>query len=215
MCRGLVGRLRILDKCGTLQEILSQMKESTSELESSLRRRGSCVIGIVGFVIQSFVAGIVGFLIQSFVTVSLYKRPSSAANKIRLERQNILRQDSEEEAALSILKEVEMMSIDSVFKSLLCFLWRPGARSNNRSFVSKVLSSKQVLGKGAPEVEDLDVELLVLKRVKKAISKEVELLESSIQEIEEVCGCFWRAPMKINESFPCQHHQLLRQFCSL
>ncbi|OWM70609.1 hypothetical protein CDL15_Pgr014282 [Punica granatum] len=119
----------------------------------------------------------------------------------KLESPNILNNDSEKKAALKILTEVERMSV-SVFESLLCFLLRPRARSNSRSFVSKTLSSKQIPCENVNEVEDLNVKLLVLKSGKESniqvhdVRKKAETLESSIQEIEEVLECISRNLVK-------------------
>lgn len=57
-------------------------------------------------------------------------------------QRKIQRKDTtiEEEAALSMLREVELIGI-SVFKSFLIFLFKPKARPRGCSLVSKVLLS--------------------------------------------------------------------------
>ncbi|KAK4751500.1 hypothetical protein SAY87_004982 [Trapa incisa] len=188
----LEGSLQILDVSGILREVLLLMKESIRGLESSLRRRS-----------VELTAEINRYLTSRKKMKKLISNTSKSLKK--MERQHILNQDSQDEVTLNLLREVHMITL-SVFESLMCFLSRPKSRNTHWSFISKVLSSKQVLSEDANEVDHLDLELLVLKSGSesniqvKDVQKRAEALESSISEIEEVSDSIFRCLVKARVS---------------
>ncbi|KAK4751501.1 hypothetical protein SAY87_004983 [Trapa incisa] len=187
-----------LDVCGTVRDIVSEMKGCIQELESSFRRKraaDSCLACEV----QSYI--ISRKKIKKLVAKTLESLK-------RMEKQNILKKGAwEDEAPLKLLREVEHINI-SVFESLLCYLSRPKARSNSWSLVSKMLSTKPI-SSGASvenEAEDLDINLLILKSSKVQtiqahdVQKLAEALESGIREIEDVLDCISRCLVKTRVS---------------
>ncbi|OWM70613.1 uncharacterized protein LOC116215058 [Punica granatum] len=193
----LEGSVQTLDVCATLREVLSQMKESLRELESSLRRRTALANKLDPYITsRKKMKKIICRMMENLKKME--------------KKQNIVKKDNqvEQEAARSILKEVEETSI-SVFESFLCFLSKPKTRSSGWSLVSKVVSSKRIsceAAADASEVEELDIELLIMKSNKdnsilmRDVQKRVEALESSIREIEEVCECVYRSLVKTRVS---------------
>ncbi|PKI55153.1 uncharacterized protein LOC116215252 [Punica granatum] len=190
------GSLQTLDVCGTHLEVLSQMKESLRELESSLRRRTASANELgVYTASRKKMKKVICRMLESLKKMD--------------KKQNILKDTQvEQEASLGMLREVERISI-SVFASLLCFLSRPKTRSNGWSSVSKLVSSKRVSSEAAAdasEVEELDSALLLHKSGKDNnalmhdVQKRVEALESSIREIEEVSECVFRCLVKTRVS---------------
>ncbi|KAI6688430.1 hypothetical protein NL676_025258 [Syzygium grande] len=188
--------LKLLDVCGNVKDIFSQTKECIQELESSFRRRRR------------------GNPAKSS-EVETYKKSRKRLQKMvsqlldhlkKMERKNNLRKHTNPEATLSILREAEEISL-TVFESLLHVLLGPRERSKpiNWSLVSNMLSPKHVSCDEKAEydkIEGLDVELTILKSAKDAnprvcnVSKRVEALESSIQEIEEDLECIYRRLVK-------------------
>ncbi|PKI55152.1 uncharacterized protein LOC116215329 [Punica granatum] len=187
------GSLQTLDVCGTLLEVLTQMKDSIRELESSLRRRTASANELDAYIAsRKKMKKVICRMMENLKKIE--------------KKQNILKKEDkvEQEAALSMLREVGQISL-SVFESLLSFLCKPKTRSNGWSLVSKVVSSKRISREAlttASEVEELDTELLVLKSGKDKnilihnVQKHVQALESSIWEIEEVSECAFRSLLK-------------------
>ncbi|XP_030446324.2 uncharacterized protein LOC115669177 [Syzygium oleosum] len=188
--------LKLLDVCGNVKDIFSQTKECIQELESSFRRRRR------------------GNPAQSS-EVETYKKSRKRLQKMvaklldhlkKMERKNNLRKHTNPEATLSILREAEEISL-TVFESLLHVLLGPRERSKpiGWSLVSNMLSPKHISCDEKAEydkIEGLDVELTVLKSAKDAnprvcnVSKRLEALESSIQEIEKDLECIYRRLVK-------------------
>lgn len=117
---------------------------------------------------------------------------------------------SVEDAAITALRHVQEIGLE-VFRSLMCNLCWLKARPNPKgwSFISRLLSSKRVSCVGdmdANEVEELDLELLVLRSTKDinvrmpAILKQLEAVESNIQELEEDLECLFRHLVKTRVS---------------
>ncbi|OWM70603.1 hypothetical protein CDL15_Pgr014276 [Punica granatum] len=110
------GSLRILDVCGTLRDVLLQMKGCIQELASSFRRKRGSESGLASEV-ESY----------TLLRKKMRKLISKICDSLnKMEKQNILKKAAEEEdeAALNVLREVEQISI-FVFESNLCFLFRP------------------------------------------------------------------------------------------
>lgn len=189
------GSLRLLEICGTITDVLSQMKGSTQQLESSFRRlRGDNTA--------------MENEINAYTMTRKNVKKVILKSLKKMAKQNIQNKEFQEEYSLTMMKEVENISI-SMFITLLSFLSKPKTRPNNWSMVSKVLSSKRVSCEGlsgATEVEKLDVAVQILKfgkadsnQVHNAL-KQAEALELTVMEIEEVMECVFRCLMKTRVS---------------
>ncbi|KAL3734359.1 hypothetical protein ACJRO7_023674 [Eucalyptus globulus] len=112
------GSLKLLDVCGNVKDVFSQMKECIQELESSSwrkRRRDPEQASEVETYIKS--------------RKTLRKMVTKLLDHVRkMERKNDLRKHSKPEATLSILREAEEISF-SVFESPLHVLSGPRERS--------------------------------------------------------------------------------------
>ncbi|OWM69534.1 hypothetical protein CDL15_Pgr013995 [Punica granatum] len=145
------------------------MKESVRELESSLRR-----IGVDSCSVKE---------IESYLTLRKKMKRlilNCFEALMKMKKQNILDQDSQDEATLNILRDVERMSI-SVFETL-----------PSSSFGAK---------------EHLDLELLLVLKSSKASNVQVnyrqtqaEALQSSVKEIEEASESIFRCLVKARVS---------------
>ncbi|KAK3425011.1 hypothetical protein EUGRSUZ_F01736 [Eucalyptus grandis] len=169
------GSLKLLDVCGNVKDVFSQMKECIQELESSSRRRR-------------------GRDPEQAKEVKTYIRSRKRLQKmviklldhvIKMKKKNYFRKHSKPEATLSILREAEEISF-SVFESLLHLLSVPRERSKpSPKRVSCDEKAKY------DKIQGLDDELTILKSANDAnpqvynVSKRLEALESSIREIEE------------------------------
>lgn len=191
------GSLRTLDVCGILQDVLSLTKGCIWELELSFRRKRGVDLG--------FADEVDSYVLSRRKMRKLVSKTLSSLE--RMEKQNILRKDSvEDAAALNFLREVEQINI-SVFESVLRFLSRLRTKSSGWSVVSMVMPSKRVSCQAdVNEVEGLDVELLALKSSKinslqvHGVMKRAEALELGIQETGEVLECIFRCLMKTRVS---------------
>ncbi|KAK4751499.1 hypothetical protein SAY87_004981 [Trapa incisa] len=192
------GSLVALDVCGTLQDIVSQMKGCIQELESSFRRKRAVNLSLASEVESYFCS-----------RKKIKKLASKTLSSLkRMEKQNDLKNDSlEDEAALNLLGQVHLANI-SVFESFLCFLSRPHMRSSSWPLVSKVMWTKRVSSGAseANEAEELDINLLSLKSSKVQniqacdVLKLAGALESGIGEIEDALDCIFRCLVKTRVS---------------
>ncbi|XP_039170365.1 uncharacterized protein LOC104451693 [Eucalyptus grandis] len=194
------GSLELLDVCGNMKDAFSQMKECIKELESVLRRRkgGDCCLAKEVEAYMSTRKRLQKIIFKYLVHLK------------KMERKNSLNKDSNREATLSMLRQVEEIRL-SVFASFLCFLSQSSAnlKRSSWSLASKLLPSKQVACEGEEDVNEmaiLDSELLSLKSVKasglsaKDILKRLDALESSLQEVDEDLGCIFRRLVKTRVS---------------
>ncbi|KAK2631033.1 hypothetical protein EUGRSUZ_L03515 [Eucalyptus grandis] len=188
------GSIRLLDFCGTIREVFSQMKECVQELESSLRRKRGVDCGPASEV-------------ESYIKSK--KRLQKVISKIseNLKRVEKKKKNSNKETAPSMIEEAEDISL-SVFESLLCLLSGPKAKSkiNGWSLVSKLVSSKRISCEenvNNNNIEGLYVDLSVLKSVEDMtprVLKQPEASESTIQDIEEDLECLYRHLVKTRAS---------------
>ncbi|KAI6688432.1 hypothetical protein NL676_025260 [Syzygium grande] len=192
--QSLDGSIRLLDFCGTIRDGFSQMKECMQELESSLRRKRGGDSGLASEV-------------ESYIKSK--KRLQKVMSKIsgNLKRVEKKKKDSSKEAAFSMIREAEDISL-SVFESLLCLLSGPNAKSktNGWSLVSKLVPSKHISCEenvNDNNMEGLYVDLSVLKSVEDMnprVLKGLEASESTIQDIEEDLECLFRHLVKTRAS---------------
>ncbi|KAI6688437.1 hypothetical protein NL676_025265 [Syzygium grande] len=176
--------------------LTQQMKECVQELKSSFRRkkRGD----------SSFSFEVEGYInsrkkLNKLITKYLRNLKKKGPKKASLN-----------EATFSVLTEAGEISL-SVFGSLLGFLALTCASTKPRgwSLVSKLLEAKCVScdgGEETNEVQGLDALLLSLRSSKDInnqagdLSKRLEELEPSIQEIEDDLECIFRRLVKLRVS---------------
>ncbi|XP_030527298.1 uncharacterized protein LOC115738727 [Rhodamnia argentea] len=190
------GSLQLLDACGNVREAFSQMKECVQELKSSFRRRKR---------------GDSSFAYEVEAYINSRKKLTKVISKyLRNLKKKGPNKGSPDEATLSILREAGEISL-SVFQSLLRFFALASASSKPRgwSLVSKLLEAKRVScdgGEETNEVQGLDATVLSLRSSKDIInqigdlSKRLDALELSIQEIEEDLECIFRRLVKLRVS---------------
>ncbi|KAF8022617.1 hypothetical protein BT93_F0206 [Corymbia citriodora subsp. variegata] len=188
------GSIRLLDFCGTIREVFSQMKECVQGLESSLRRKRGGDSGLVSEV-------------ESYIKSK--KRLQKVISKIseNLKRVEKKRKDSNKETALGMIREAEDISL-SVFMSLLCLFSGPKGKSkiNRWSLLSQLVSSKRISCE--ENVNDnnmggLYVNLSVLKSAEDMspqVLRQLEASESTIRDIEEDLECLYRHLVKTRAS---------------
>lgn len=155
--------LRLLDLCGTIRDVLSQMKEIVQKLESSLRRKRG----------DSGLSNEVGAYMVS--RKQLNKLIYKIFGGLKRMEKSYTTTSLEKDSLSSMLREIEGISL-TVFDSLLSFISQPKARSKSLSFVWKLLQSKRVSCEREAdinEVEKLDINLLVLKS--KRSTKDIDL----------------------------------------
>ncbi|KAF8022611.1 hypothetical protein BT93_F0200 [Corymbia citriodora subsp. variegata] len=190
------GSLQLLDVCGYVREAFSQMKECVQELNSSFRRRKRRDSSFA-YEVEAYINSRkkLNKVITKYLRNLKKKGPNKGPNN---------------EATLSIIREAREINL-SVFQSLLGFFALTSASTKPRgwSLVSKLLEAKRVSCDGGGEtneVQGLDAALLSLRLSKDInnqvgnLSKRLEVLESSIQEIEEELECIFRRLMKLRVS---------------
>ncbi|XP_042509225.1 uncharacterized protein LOC122084869 [Macadamia integrifolia] len=195
------GSLRSLDVCGTARDVLSQMKDGVTELQSSLRRvRG-----------ESGLANEVEAYNMSRRKVT--KVISKCLGDLRKVQQqhlfsSLLDKNHNFVAMISVLREVEAISL-SVFESLLLFFSGPKARSIGWSMVSKLINKKRVaeveeeMERCGFEKVDVILGALLGHRTHKDLElrhveaqKQLERLELSIRDLEDGLECVFRSLIK-------------------
>ncbi|XP_021902753.1 uncharacterized protein LOC110818264 [Carica papaya] len=150
----LEGLLRLLDVCGRTQEIFSQLKACVQQLESSLRRRNR-------------VDGLTSEVEAYMGTRKLLKKAASKCFR-DLKTKEKMKKESNSVAAISMLKQVEEISV-VMFQSSLSFISQSKTRTSGWSVVSKLVLSRRVACEEAEdnEMEKIDDELGALKASKK------------------------------------------------
>ncbi|KAL3514848.1 hypothetical protein ACH5RR_027565 [Cinchona calisaya] len=176
------GSLRLLDICGTVKDIYSQMKESVQELQSSLRRKGTGDMVTPKKHLNKLIS-------------KCYKELKKAENSNK---------DSEIQIVplVSLVKQVQEVSLP-VMQSLLFFLSGSKSRSQPKgwSLVSKLLQQKRASSEGDSDIaaiEQIENQLYLLnsKNSNKDVIKKLQEVDSNIQELAEVLEIFFRLLLK-------------------
>ncbi|KAK9287305.1 hypothetical protein L1049_015718 [Liquidambar formosana] len=182
------GSLRLLDVCGTTKDVLLQTKENAQELQSILRRRRGDDSGL---------ANGVGEYLTSRKKAKKVIRKSLRDLKSKCIF-SPLDKDHDTLAVVGMLREVEEATL-TVLESFLSFIYGLKAQSkpSSWSLISKLLHSKRVVCEEyATEINEFEVvdaalHTLVSDKTKSSnvhaekVQKELEKLESSIQDLEE------------------------------
>ncbi|OUZ99331.1 Protein of unknown function DUF241 [Macleaya cordata] len=181
------GSLVLLDVCGTIRDILSQMKQCVQDLQLSIRRRRCGDLDITN-------------------EISAYMTSRKKANKVIRRCLRGLKKLNKN-CDLSVLREVETTTL-AVFESLLSFVSGPKAitKQSSWSLVSKLMGTRRVTCEGqeeeTSELEKVNITLNSLMDYKqnkmdpKIAQKPLEALELSIQDLEEGLVCVFRSLIK-------------------
>ncbi|GAB4832995.1 hypothetical protein Ancab_007018 [Ancistrocladus abbreviatus] len=180
----LEGSLGLLDLCGSTLDVLSQMKQSVLELQSSLRRRSDGELALVNYLMSRK-------KINKMVSRCL-ENLQKVEKTCALEQ---LERNGSSVSCVRMLNEVEAVSL-STLKSVLAYALGAKATSRGRgwSLVAKLMNSKRVsFDEDANEVEKIDRTLYALEvkksnienRVVQNLLKQLETLEMDIKEVED------------------------------
>ncbi|KAK4594797.1 hypothetical protein RGQ29_018494 [Quercus rubra] len=196
------GSLRLLDVCGVARDALLQTKESTHELQSTLRRRHGSKIELAREV-EKYSAS------RKVVKKALQKVLKGMQTKLNSKK-------NEDLTIVSLLKELEAVTV-LVFESLLTFIAGSKLQSKSSGWfvVSKLVHPKRIVCEGeetnANDIEKVDAALqsLVSHKTSKCdysihvqnVQNWMGKLESSIQDVDEGLECLSRRLVKTRVSF--------------
>ena len=196
------GSIRLLDVCGVARDALLQTKESTHELQSTLRRRHGSKMELAREV-EKYLAS------RKVVKKALQKVLKGMQTKLNSMK-------NEDLAIVCLLKELEAVTV-LVFESLLTFIAGSKLQSKSSGWfvVSMLVHPKRIVCEGeetnANDIEKVDAALQSLvshKTSKCDYSIHVQnsqnwmgKLESSIQDVDEALECLSRRLDKTRVSF--------------
>ncbi|XP_030950013.1 uncharacterized protein LOC115973912 [Quercus lobata] len=196
------GSLRLLDVCGVARDALLQTKESTHELQSTLRRRHGSKMELAREV-EKYLAS------RKVVKKALQKVLKGMQTKLNSKK-------NEDLAIVSLLKELEAVTV-LVFESLLTFIAGSKLQSKSSGWfvVSKLVHPKRIVCEGeetnANDIEKVDAALqsLVSHKTSKCdysihvqnVKNWMGKLESSIQDVDEELEFLSRRLVKTRVSF--------------
>ncbi|MCL7023335.1 hypothetical protein MKW94_022858 [Papaver nudicaule] len=151
------GSIVVLDVCSITKDVLSQMRQSVQELQSSIRRRSNEV---------------------SEYMVSR-KKITKVVRKCLADLKNNKKNDSE----VSMLTEVEATTL-AVFESLLSFVSLP---KENNSLISKLMPTKKVSHEETSEVMKVDIAVKALTKGIEVnnVQKTLKALEMTLEDLED------------------------------
>ncbi|XP_030486447.2 uncharacterized protein LOC115703098 [Cannabis sativa] len=196
------GSLRLLDLCNTAKDALLQMKESTQELQSAMRRKHGGEISLSSEV-KKFLSS------RKMMKKALSK---AMENKSKFSTSSLKKEEQTAEI-VSILREVELITF-SVFESMVSFVSESkSSKANSWSLVSKVMKSRRVACEGVNECNEFAsadgaLASLISKKIKKTDNKveeinaqnELQSVESCIQVLEQGVESLYRRLIKTRVS---------------
>lgn len=190
----LEGSVRILDTCSTIKDCLLQQKESMHELESAIRRRRDSE---AGFTIES------GKYFASRKQIK--KAIRKALGNLKGFKNELIvvssNKDNETLSMLSILKESEVVTMNSLQSLLLFIAGSKGqAKQNKWSIISKLMKPNRVgcdsQEANTSEFEKVDAALMSLINHKSSsidnLQSHLENLEMCIQNLDVGVECLSR-----------------------
>ncbi|XP_027166453.1 uncharacterized protein LOC113766457 [Coffea eugenioides] len=191
------GSLMLLDICGAVRDIYSQMKETVQELESSLRRKRN---GDLANEVSSYM---ISRKHLNKMISKCYKDLKKAAKNCNLEAVN---KEAEKLPLVNLIKEVQEVSL-SILESTLSLVspFKAGSQPKGWSLVSKLLQHRTPSSEGhsnSAAMERIEIELHLINKNKsnKDVVKELEALDSSIQELAEMLEIVFRLLLKTRVS---------------
>ncbi|XP_062104103.1 uncharacterized protein LOC133815262 [Humulus lupulus] len=198
----LEGSLRLLEVCNTAKDALLQIKESTQELQSIMRRRRSGEMNL-----SSEIKKYLGS--RKVVKKALFKAMENRCNFRSLNK------DQETVEVVNMMREVESITL-TIFESLISFMSGPkSSKSSGWSLVSKIINTKRVacediiISNESNEFVSADAALnmLISQKLKKSdimiedtAQKELQKLELCIQDLEEGVESHYRRLIKTRVS---------------
>ncbi|XP_057492426.1 uncharacterized protein LOC130778024 [Actinidia eriantha] len=193
------GSLRLLDVCGIIRDLMSQLKEHVRDLQSTLRRRkddSSTKISISKFL--SFRKDIKKNAKKLIATMKQIEKRTGGSLLLGL--------DHHFSSVIRVLREA-VVATTSIFHLLLLFLFVP----TKRSLVSRLLHTETVAYEGQRvNMNELESANFALHALWKCGSSEgdwkllaqnrLEYLETSIEAIENCLGLSFRSMIRARAS---------------
>ncbi|GKV34756.1 hypothetical protein SLEP1_g43101 [Rubroshorea leprosula] len=184
------GSLRILDACSTAKDSLLHTKECLRELQSIMRRKRG---GETAFLIE---------VRKYLASRKVMKKANQKVLKNLKGMDNKCNNDDETLAMVRMFKEIEGADI-TLFESLLSFISgeKVQSKASKWSLVSKLVHHKKVVceqEEDENEFEKVDAALQFLIEHKDSnsqiedVQKELQNLDSCIQDLEEGLECLFR-----------------------
>ncbi|RZC57111.1 hypothetical protein C5167_004415 [Papaver somniferum] len=152
------GSIMLLDVCSIIKDVLSQMRQSVQELQSSFRRRSN--------------------------EVSEYMTSRKKITKVIRKCLADLKNNKKNDAEISLLAEVEATTL-AVFESILSFVSSP---KQNKSLISKLTLTKRVAcNEETSEVMEVDTAVKALTKGIEVnnVQKTLKALEMTLQDLED------------------------------
>ncbi|KAJ4964898.1 hypothetical protein NE237_016747 [Protea cynaroides] len=201
------GSLRSLDVCGRARDVLSQMKECMTQLQSSLRR----IRGESGLANE-----VEAYNLSRKKVTKVINKCLGDVQKVEKQRAfpSLLDKNQDIVAMVSVLREVEAITL-SMFDSMLSFISGPKAmlKPNGWSLISKLINKKTVacdrkeMERCGFEKVDATLGALLGHKAHKGLKlkhveaqKQLETLELSIRDLEDGLECIFRSLIKTRVS---------------
>ncbi|OVA10892.1 Protein of unknown function DUF241 [Macleaya cordata] len=172
------GSIMLLDVCGIIRDVLSQMKQCVQDLQSSIRRRTNDI--------------------AAYMTSR--KKVTKVIHKCLADLKKVDSKNNDLVAEISVLREVEATTL-AIFESLLSFV--SGPKQSNWSLVSKLMPTKRVAHKGHEETNEVMKVDMALKAIithksieVNDVQKTLEALEMSLQDLEDGLESIFRCLIK-------------------
>ncbi|RZC72512.1 hypothetical protein C5167_047996 [Papaver somniferum] len=163
------GSIMLLDVCSIIKDVLSQMRQSVQELQSSIRRQSNEV--------------------SEYMTSR--KKITKVIRKCLADLKNNKKNDTE----ISLLAEVEATTL-AVFESILSFVSAP---KQNKSLISKLTLTKRVAqSEETSEVVEVDTAVKALNKGIEVnnVQKTLKALEMTLQDLEDGLESVFRCLIK-------------------
>ncbi|KAI3956075.1 hypothetical protein MKW98_027389 [Papaver atlanticum] len=163
------GSIMLLDVCSIIKDVLSQMRQSVQELQSSIRRRSN--------------------------EVSEYMIFRKKITKVILKFLADLKNNKQNCVEFNMLREVEATTL-AIFESVLSFVSAP---KENKSLISKLTLTKRVAhSEETSEVMKVDIAVKALTKGIEVnnVQKTLGALEMTLQDLEDGLETIFRCLIK-------------------
>lgn len=169
--------VKLLDVCGMLNDVVSQIKEHVQSLQSALRRRKG------DSTLENNINSYVSY--RRKMKKDVKKLISSLKHMENGIGAPLDQEDIHLTAVIRVLREVNVLT-SSLFQSVLTFLSPSGSKQSKWSLVSRLMHKGAVGCETVNELENVDV-LLLSKNdaVEKVTQQRLKELEISIEGIEK------------------------------